>query len=395
MRRGRDEHGRLADLQNRAMIVGIGALAISAVGALLSPAQFFHSWLLAYLFWIAIPLGAFGFVCLHNMTGGAWGFVIRRILESAAATMPLVAVLFVPLLLGLGFNYPWANPELVAESELLQHKALYLNVPFFIARAGLYFAVWIGASWLLVRWSARQDEGDEPRDKLTRRIQLVSGAGLPLYALTVSFAAIDWAMTLEPEWFSTIYGMIFVAGQGLTTLAFAIVALCLLRDREPLDEVVRPGHFGDLGNLTLAFVMLWAYLAFSQYLLIWSGNLPEEISWYLHRSQGGWQYIGPVLMALHFALPFLLLLPRGRKRDPVALLKVAVWILALRWVDLYWNIMPAFYPEGIHLSWMDLTIWVGIGGLWLALFLRHLRSWPLLPENDPRLDAVVEPAEAH
>lgn len=388
-------NGRLDELRQRVLLFGGGALVVSLVGAFLDPTQFFRSWLLAYLFWIALPLGAFGFVCLHNMTGGAWGFVIRRILESAAATMPLVAVLFLPVLLGVQHLYPWAVPEVVAADELIRHKTPYLNVPFFVARAVLYFAAWIGASWLLVRWSRQQDEGGSHGPDLTRRMQLVSGAGLPLYALTVSFATIDWGMTLEPEWFSTVYGMIFVAGQGLATLAFAILVLWRVRDRGELRGVVQPSHFNDLGSLTLAFVMLWAYLAFSQYLIIWSGNLPEEIGWYLHRSRGGWQLVGPVLMAFHFALPFLLLLSRGRKRDPAALARVAGWVLALRWVDLYWLVVPAFFPEAVHIHWLDLTLFVAIGGLWLAFFLHRLGSWPLLPQNDPRLAEALEPSEAH
>lgn len=390
-----DRRDRLQTLGSRALMVGVGALALSVVGWFLDPAQFYRSWLLAYLFWIAIPLGSFGFVCLHNMSGGAWGFVIRRILESAAATMPWVAVFFVPVVLGMEHLYPWANPEYVAADPILQHKTPYLNVPFFLLRAAVYFAAWIGASALIVNYSRRQDKGEAPRENLTRRMQLISGAGLPLYALTVSFATIDWGMTLEPHWFSTVYGMIFVAGQGLTTLAFAIFVLARLRDEPPLSDKVRPGHFGDLASLTFAFVMLWAYLAFSQYLIIWSGNLPEEISWYLHRSHGGWQFVGPALMAFHFALPFLLLLNRSRKRDPKALARVAVWILVARWVELYWVITPSFYSDSLHLHWLDITIWLGIGGLWVSFFLRQLTSWSLLPLNDPRLAEALEPAEAH
>lgn len=389
---------RLQDLRRRAALIGGTALALSLAGAVLDPARFYQSWLLAYLFWIAIPLGAFGFVCLHNMSGGAWGFVIRRILESAAGTMPLVALLFLPVALGLGHLYPWADPEAVAASELLQHKAAYLNVPFFLARAALYLGLWIGASSLVVGCSRRQDEGGPEVSRLTRRLQLMSGAGLPLYALTVSFAAIDWAMTLEPDWYSTVFGMLFVAGQGLATLAFAILALAWLHRYEPLAGIVRPSHFGDLGNLTLAFVMLWAYLSFSQYLIIWSGNLPEEILWYLHRSHGGWQLVGPLLMAFHFAVPFVLLLSRERKRRARAVAGVAAWILVFRWVDLYWVVAPSFRPDGLSLHWLDLTCLVAIGGLLGAVFLHKLASWPLLPENDPRMHQGLghgAPVETH
>ncbi len=386
---------RLGALQRLGLSVGGAALAASAVGFAMNPEQFFRSYLVAYLFWLALPLGSFGLVCLHNMTGGGWGFVIRRILESAAATMPLMAVLFLPVLFGMSSLYPWARPELVASSELLQHKAPFLNVPFFVARAVLYFAIWIAVTYLVTRWSSQQDQGDEPRPRLTRRLQLLSGAGLPIYALTVSFAMIDWGMSLEPEWFSTIYGMLFVAGQGLTTLAFAILVLGWLRDSEPLASVVRPGHFHDLGNLTLAFTMLWAYLSYSQYLIIWAGNLPEEISWYLHRSAGGWELFAPILMGFHFALPFLLLLARRRKQSITRLARVAAVILLMRWLDLYWLITPAFSPGELHVHWLDLTLLAGIGGVWAYLFARRLGSCSLLPLNDPRIHEALDAAQAH
>lgn len=381
--------------QRQALLVGVGALSLSLVGWFMDPQQFYQSWLMNYLFWLAFPLGAFGFVCLHNMTGGAWGFVVRRILESAASTTPLLLVFFLPVVLGLHELYEWADPAHVAEDTLLQHKAPYLNVPFFLTRAALYFGLWLLATYLVTLWSRQQDQGETPRPNLTRRLQLLSGAGLPLYALTVSFATIDWGMTLEPHWFSTIYGMLFVAGQGLATLAFAIITLGLLRDREPLAGVARPNHFHDLGNLTLAFVMLWAYMSFSQYLIIWAGNLPEEIGWYLARSEGGWQYFGPLLIAFHFALPFLLLLARRRKQSPPALMRIAAWVLVLRWIDIFWLIAPAFSPRQFSIHWLDITVFVAMGGLWLAFFLNRLGSWSLLPVNDPRIDEALSAHEVH
>ncbi|NKB88553.1 MAG: hypothetical protein GKS06_10060 [Acidobacteria bacterium] len=386
---------RFGALKQRALLVGLAALALSLVGWFLDPQQFYQSWLVGFLYWIAFPLGAFGFVCLHNMTGGAWGFVIRRILESAAGTTPLMALLFLPVVLGLHDLYEWADEAHVAADALLQHKAPFLNVPFFLTRAAIYFAIWILFTQLIVRWSGQQDEGNEPRPNLTRRIQLLSGAGLPIYAMTVSFATIDWGMTLEPHWFSTIYGMLFVVGQGLTTLAFSIILLSKLSEREPLAGVVKTGHFHDLGNLSLAFVMLWAYMSFSQYLIIWSGNLPEEISWYLNRSAGGWEFFAPVLIAFHFALSFLLLLARRRKQAPSALMRIAVWILVLRFVDIFWLIAPAFSPGEFQLHWMDITAPLAIGGLWLAFFFHRLGSWPLLPANDPRIDEALKAHEVH
>jgi len=374
---------RLALWRGRALRVALVAGVLALLGLLLDPQGFFRSYLIAYLFWIALPLGAYGLVALHHMVGGGWGFVIRRILESAAATLPLMALLFVPLLFGLDDLYPWARPETVAGDALLQHKQPYLNVPFFAGRAALYFSLWIGVVSVLNRLSARQDGSGDPA--ISRRLQLLSGPSLPLYGLTVSFAAIDWAMSLEPHWFSTIYGMLFVAGQGLATLAFATVALVMLADLPPLVAVVRPKHFHDLGNLTLAFVMLWAYMAYSQYLIIWSGNLPEEITWYLHRGAGGWQYLGVALIFLHFALPFLLLLSRRTKRSGEALLRVALLLLALRFVDIYWLIAPAFSPRLFTFGWLDVVLPVAIGALWIAAWTRNLESWSLLP-NDPNMD---------
>ena len=374
----------------RRLALGIGGLAalLAVVGYVMSPEQFFRSYLTAYLFWIALPLGAFGFVCLQHMTGGGWGLAVRRILESAAATMPLMLLLFLPLVFGIDMLYPWARPEEVAADPLLQHKAPYLNVPFFLARTAGYFALWLAGITLLNRFSRRQDA--EGAAAVSRPMQLLSGAGLPLYGLTVTFAAIDWAMTLEPHWFSTIYGMMFVAGQGLATLAFAIVALRLLYDLSPLREVVRRQNFHDLGNLQLAFVMLWAYMSYSQYLIIWSGNLPEEITWYLHRGEGGWELVGMALIVLHFAIPFLVLLSRRSKRSPAILAAVSLGILALRYIDIFWLTVPAFSPGRLTAHWLDLALLVAIGGFWVAFLTTRLGSWPLIPVNDARLAEAAE-----
>lgn len=380
---------RLDGVRQRALLVGGAGLLVGLVGAFVSFEQFLQSYLLAYLFVISVALGSFGFVMLHNMVGGAWGFVIRRFLETGVQTLPLMALLFLPIAFGLDDLYLWARPEAVAADELLQHKEPYLNAGFFLGRTALYFAVWIGLGLLVVRWSMRQDETADPA--LTRRMQLMSGPGLVLYGLTASFAAVDWGMTLEPHWFSTIYGMLFVAGQGLTTLAFAILVLAFARRFPPLSHVTSKTHLHDLGNLTLAFVMLWAYLAFSQYLIIWSGNLPEEIPWYLHRTAGGWQVVALLLVAFHFVLPFFLLLARRTKKSVRMLSILAVGILLMRFVDFVWLIVPAFHPEGFAIHWLDVALTVGLGGVWLAAFAWLLRGKALLPYHDPRLGEALEP----
>jgi hypothetical protein len=363
--------------QRRAGAAGILALAACAAGAAGSPDQFFRSYLFAYLFWIGIALGCFAIVMLHHLVGGGWGVVIRRLLESGAGTLPLMAVLVLPLVAGLPRLYVWARPEAVAGDELLRHKAPYLNVPFFVGRLVFYFAVWIVLAHLLNKWSEEQDRTLSPQVKT--RLQLLSGPGLVLYGLTVTFASVDWVMSLEPHWFSTIYGILFMTGEALATLAFVILALLVLVRRKPMADVLKARHFHDLGNLMLAFVMLWAYVSFSQFLIIWSGNLPEEIPWYLRRLDGGWAWVAVVLVVFHFALPFVLLLSRQNKQRLPILAGIAGGVLVVRLVDLFWMVMPAFHPGGFRVHWMDLLMPVGIGGLWLAAFAWRLKRRPLLP----------------
>jgi hypothetical protein len=363
--------------QRRSLVVGITALAACAAGAVASPEQFFRSYLLAYLFWIGIALGCFAVVMLHHLVGGGWGFVIRRLLESGTRTLPLMLVLLIPLLFGLRYIYVWARPEAVAADELLQHKSAYLNVPFFLVRTAFYFAAWLGLAYFLNKWSAEQDRA--PSAGIKTRLQNLSGPGLVLYGLTVTFASVDWVMSLEPHWFSTIYGIIFMVGQALATLAFVIAALMLLANRRPLADVLRPQHFHDLGNLMLAFVMLWAYVAFSQFLIIWSGNLPEETPWYIARFNGGWGWIAVLLIVFHFMLPFLLLLSRQNKRRLRMLASIAAAMIVVRFLDMLWVVLPAFHAKELRIHWMDLLAPVGIGGIWLATFVWQLKGRPMLP----------------
>jgi len=374
--------------QQQALVFGLGGLGLCVIGAFFRPEQFFRGYLLAYMFWIGVVLGCLGVIMMYHLSGGAWGVVIRRMLESATRTLPAMIVLFVPLLFGLHDLYGWTRPDVVAHDELLQHKRLYLNVPFFLLRAVLYFVAWGSVAYFINKWSLEQDQrATDPRP--TRRLRLLSGPGLVLYGLGITFAAIDWLMSLEPHWYSTIFGVTLMVGQGLNAFAFAIIVIALLADREPLSRVVAPVHFQDLGSLLLAFVMLWTYMAFSQWLVIWSGNLPEENVWYVHRLQGGWQWFGVVLILFHFALPFLLLLSRDLKRNAHALALVAGAIMIMRFVDLFWLIIPAFYPDGVHFHWMYIVAPLSLGALWLALFIRHLGERPLLPLHDPNLRGAI------
>lgn len=378
-------------LQHRAIQVGVGGLILCGLGAVLNPAQFFHSYLLAFLFWSSIALGCLAIFMLHQLVRGVWGAVIIRFLEAGARTLPLMALSFVPLLFGLRPLYLWARPEILAHDALLQQKSPYLNVPFFVLRTGVYFAIWITLAFLLTRWSRQQEQVTSQRSMhtLVRRLRLASGPGLVLYALTVTFAAIDWVMSLEPHWYSTIYGVIFMVGQALVTLAFAIVLLALLAEAEPFASVLQPGHFHDLGNLLLAFVMLWAYIAFSQFLIIWSANLPEEIPWYLHRLQGGWEAFAMLLLMLHFVLPFLILLSRGSKRRVQTLAMIAGLLLVMHLVELFWLVTPAWHPSILHIHWLDIIAPIAVGGIWLATFVWYLRGHELLPMHDPRLQRSV------
>jgi hypothetical protein len=380
-------------LQKRSLIVGVAALALCGGGVFLSPEQFFRSYLLAYVFWLGIALGSCALVMLHNLTGGAWGAVIRRVLEAGMRTLPLMVVLFVPFLFGLSHLYEWAHPEHVASDALLQHKAFYLNIPFFLLRAGVYFLVWLGLAYFLDKWSSEHERTAEPA--VLRRLEALSGPGLVLYGGTLTFAAIDWVMSLEPHWYSTIYGLLFLVGQALTAMAFAIVVLSYLANHKPVSETVQATHFHDLGNLLLAFVMLWAYVTFSQYLIIWSGNLAEEVTWYLHRTQGGWEWIGLGLVVFHFILPFVILLSRDAKRRKQVLMKIAAAVLFMRLVDLFWLIAPSPPTSGFHIHWLNLLVPVGVGGLWLAYFCRQLRRRSLLPLHDSLLVNVGEHTVEH
>jgi hypothetical protein len=375
-------------LQRRSLIVGFIALLFCGGGALIFPQPFFQAYLSAYIFWIGIPVGCLALLMLHHLVGGRWGFMIQRVLEAAIQTLPLMALLFVPLLFGLSDLYPWARPAVVAADPLLQQKAAYLNLPFFIVRAGVYFAIWIVLGRLLVNWSFEQDRTGD--GSLSQRLQRVSGPGLVLYGLTVTFSAIDWMMSLEPKWYSTIFGMIFIVSYGLAALAFVIVVSHQIKDERLLAQVNSPDRFHDLGNLLLALVMLWAYMHFSQFLLVWSENLAEEIPWYLHRTGGGWQWVALALILFLFAFPFILLLSRTTKRSARTLSQVAAIILFMHWLNIFWIVAPSFYPAQFHLHWMDVAAPVGIGGVWLATFIGYLKARSLLPLHDPRFADLLE-----
>lgn len=377
----------LAGYQRQLLIGGGVGGAVSLIGLLSNPAQFFQSYLTAYMFVLGATLGCLALGMIHQLSGGAWGVVTRRLIGAASRVLPVLTLLFLPIAFGIGHLYEWSHSDTVAADPILRGKQVYLNTPFFLARAAVYFLAWNALTYFLNTWSLEQDRNPDPR--IARRMQRLSGGGLLVYALTVTFASFDWLMSLDPHWYSTIYGVLLMGGQGLTALAFLIVALAWLSRRQPLDAIVVPGHFHDLSNLMLAFVMLWAYFSFSQYLIIWSGNLPEEITWYVTRQQGGWRFIGPGLIVFHFAVPFLLLLFRSVKRVSTTVWKVAVGILVAKLVDLFWLIAPRFHPDRLVVSWMDILLPLSLVALWLGCFIWQLRGRAILPVHDPQFEEAL------
>ena len=370
-------------LEKRALILGLAALAVCAAGGFHSPTQFFRSYLFGYVFWLGVALGCAAILMLHHLVGGGWGFPIRRMLESGTRTLSLMAAFTVPLLFGLRQLYVWANPGSAHAEMAIPEKAFYLNVPFFVVRTLIYFAAWILLAHFLNKWSLEQDRTANP--DLTHRLQSLSGPGLLIYGLTATFASIDWVMSLEPSWTSTIYGMIFMVTQALSAMSLVIVVTLLLSKTKPLSDLISPLALNDLGNLLLTFTMLWAYLSFSQFLIIWSGNLPEEITWYAARATGGWAWVAVLLIVFHFAVPFLLLLSRFVKRRIRLLAAVATGLILMSLIDLFWLMAPAYDRAGPQFHWMDWLAVIGIGGVWFWRFASQLKRNPLVPLHDPRL----------
>ena len=382
----------MSDLQKRALIVGVVLFVALLTAIFIDKDQFFQSYLIGWTFWTGIAVGSLALLMLQHLTGGGWGFVIRRVLEAATRTLPLMAVLFVPILIGSHSIYHhWTDPKELAKHPVVQFKTPYLNLPFFTIRAVIYFAILLALMFFLNKWSLAQDRTADNR--YTKKMRVLSGPGMVLLIFTVTFASVDWYMSLEPEWFSTIYGFIFVASWSLSALAFVIAMMAWLTKEEPMKRIVAPLHFHDLGKLLLALVMLWAYFAFSQYLIIWSGNLPEEIGWYINRIHGLWGAIVISIGILHFAAPFLFLLSRRLKRDPRKLVLIAVLILLMRMVDLLWMLVPAF--KGPH-KWigLDVIALIAFGGVWLAFFTWQLSKRSLIPINDPQFESVKEQMHA-
>jgi hypothetical protein len=373
---------QIGQWQQRALLAGIAGVLLAIVGLLLDREQFLRSYLYAYLFWTGMALGCLAILLLHHTVGGKWGMVIRRMCEAGARTLPFMLVLLIPILVSIPTLYVWARPDAVHDANI-QSKAAYLNIPFMIGRAAFYFLVWTFYAYRLSNWSKEQDASGD--SGLIHKMHALSAPGLVVFTFVTTFAFIDWIMSLEPHWFSTIYGAMFLIGQVLEAFAFVIALVIVFSNRPPLKEYVTKQHLHDLGNMMFAFMVLWAYTSFSQFLIIWAGNLPDEIPWYLRRLKGGWGWVALTIVIFHFATPFVLLLMRGVKRHADRLLKVCVLMLAIRIVDVYWIVEPSFYHQQIKIHWMDFATLVAVGGLWLAGFFWQLKSRPLVPLRDPRL----------
>ncbi len=369
-----------------ALIIGVVGLATSFGGLALHPADFFSSYLTAWLFWVGIGLGGLFLTMLHHLTGSVWSVTIRRLMEALAGTLPIMAVLFIPILFGIHDLYEWSHSE-AQHDPILMKKAIWLNPLFFGLRSVIYLSVWSFLAWRLRTISIDQDKGgtDEHRARFVK----VSAPGMIVFALTVSFASFDWLMSLNPHWYSTIFGVYFAMGSIMAMLAFLIIVIGRLQSKGALVGIITEEHRHDLGKLFFAFMILWAYMAFSQYFLIWYANLPEETIFYRQRWVGSWKAISLLIVFGHFTVPFLMLTSRPAKRNMTYLTLICGWMLLMHYVDLYWNIFPTFSQEGFHINPWNFTTLIGIGGVMIYSFIRMLASHPLVPVGDPRLSDSI------
>jgi hypothetical protein len=406
-----------------ALLAGVVALVLCVIGAFLSRDNFFRSYLIAFIFWWGVTMGTFGLLMLQHMVGGNWGLATRRCLEAAVKQLPLMVLFFIPLLFGLGRLYSWMHEPTDVYGQTTHFRTWWLTPGTFMLRAAIYFAIWIVMSWLLIKWSGEQDRSADPA--LVQKMKAVSAPGMLILGLTITFAVVDWVMSIDSHWYSTIYGLIFIAGFSLSAMALMVLTLGALRKIEPFAHIARHDVMYDLGNLMMALTMLWAYMSFSQLLIMWSGNTQEDAAYYWHRGiaavgatggayklpenaipyePGGWQWVSLFILVVNFFLPFLLLLARMNKRNVGALVKIAALVLTVRIVDIFWHVIPMFSQQTFHheqhqptpLSLASIAMVVvavvGIGGVWLFFYIGAIKKRPLVPVHDPRL---LEVAHSH
>jgi len=380
-------------VQRNALFVGLVALLVSLIQLFMNPSHFWQSYLFAYIFWAGLALGCMGVFFLHNVVGGNWGVAIRRLMEAGLQTLWMFVLFAIPIFFALGTLYKWTDAGYRAEHFAVGHKAAYLNPTWFIIRTLLYFAIWLFSGLRILKMANEHDRTGDPA--LFKRIKARSAPALLVFVLTTTYAFIDWIMSLEPDWYSTIYGWMFTVGEVLITFSFLVAVLVLLSKREPFASFLTRQHYHDIGNLMLAFTMLWAYMSFAQFLIIWAENLPDEIPWYVRRFSGGWGYIGWTISIFMFCVPFFILLQTRIKRNPRALRTLAIWIILMRVLDVFWIVAPAWRQRGLEVYWTDLVALIGLGGIWLAYFIRNLKARPLLASNDPRDTYSLLKAHGH
>lgn len=366
-----------------ALIAGAAAAVLSVVGLFVSGAGlFFQAYLYAYLFWFGISLGLLAFLLLHFLTGSRWGLALRRVAEAGAANLWVTALLFIPLVFGIPYLYPWAQPGAIPDVHGMEFKAAYLTTPGWIIRAVIFFAVWIVLALVVNRNAARLAEAgpvEEPR--IRARLQGLGAGGLILYVLTMTLASIDWLMSLHPLWTSTIFGLMIIVGQILTALAFGVLMLNAfpsLTQGRRWTGTATPIPYRDLGALMLTMVMGFAYMAFFQFLIMWAGNIPREAVWYLARGEGGWGVVAVILAVFQFALPFAILLSIRARYNLKVLAGLGAMLLLVYLLNMFWHVKPAFSPGVFTFSWLDIILPVAIGGIWLFAFFYHLARRPAL-----------------
>jgi len=386
----------LKKYQQIAAFVGLVFLVLLVAGYFVAgPEQFLRSYLVGMYFWFGMGMGCLVLLMIHFVSGGAWGMMIRRPLEAGTRTLYVMWLLFLPLLIFAPKLYFWADPA-HASDKIVQLKHLYLNLPFLWIRWLIYGVVWLGLTTLLNKWSRLEDETKSW--KYSSALEKLSGPGIVAYFFTITFCSVDYLMSLDVTWASTIYGFLIAAGQGLSAMALIVSVLILLGKYAPMDHAITARHLHDLGKLMLALVMMWAYLSFSQYLIIYSGNLPQEISWYVRRLNGGWQWVGLALLLFHFVLPFTLLLSQTLKKNRKTFSSIAIFVVCIRLVDVFWLVEPNFVDVNhpvFTVSWLDFVAPIGFGGLWLAMFFRTLPTRPLLPLGAPDLQKALNHGREH
>lgn len=368
-----------------ALIIGVLGLILSVVGYFGDSKQFYFSYLTSFAFWISLGLGGLFFTMLHHISGARWSTVLLRISQAAMSVLPLMIIFFIPVFFGIKELYDWSNPKIVAESTVLQGKSGFLNISFFTIRAIIYFIVWGILAFLINKYSRLQDEGKTT----TKQLRIVSAPGMFLFAFTISFAAFDWLMSLDPHWFSTMFGAYYFGGSFVIILAFMIIMANYLKSNGTLDNEIGLAHFGDLGKLFFGFIVFWAYLGGAQYFFIWYANIPEETVWFLDRWKNSWKTVSVLLIFGHFLLPFISLIFFNTKRNRKILVFFAFWMFFFHYVDMYWLVVPTFHHESAQVSWMDLSTFLGIGGIFIALFWRSFTAKAIIPINDPYLSASL------